>query len=153
MAGSVNKVILIGRVGRDPEVRTFQNGDRVVSFSMAMSESWKDKSTGDRKERTEWANVQVFNDGIGKVAEQYVRKGSKVYVEGQLQTREYTDKDGNQRKVTDIVVPRFGGSLTLLDGAKDRDGSNSSQSSAERPVARSLAEDMRDEIPFMMEWR
>lgn len=114
MAGSVNKVILIGSVGRDPEVRTFQSGDRVVSFSVATTESWRDKNTGERKERTEWHNIQVFNENIGKVAEQYLRKGSKVYLEGTLQTREYTDKHGNQRKMTDVVLARFRGELVLL---------------------------------------
>lgn len=147
MAGSVNKVILIGRVGRDPEVRTFQNGDRVVSFSMAMSESWKDKSTGERKERTEWANVQVFNDGIGKVAEQYVRKGSKVYVEGQLQTREYTDKDGIQRKVTDVVLPRFRGELTLLDNKSDAGVTSTTADEFDQPAVE-LSNQLNDDIPF-----
>lgn len=116
MAGSVNKVILVGNLGRDPEVRTFPSGDRVVSFSVATSETWRDKNTGERKERTEWHNVSIFNEQLGKVAEQYCRKGTKVYLEGQLQTREYTDKDGNQRKATDVVVPRFRGELHLLDG-------------------------------------
>jgi single-strand DNA-binding protein len=115
MAGSVNKVILVGNLGRDPEVRTFSNGDRVVSFSLATTESWRDKNTGERKDRTEWHNVQIFNENLGRVAEQYCRKGSKIYIEGQLQTREYTDKDGNQRKVTEVVVPRFRGEMTLLD--------------------------------------
>jgi single-strand DNA-binding protein len=120
MAGSVNRVILIGSLGRDPEVRTFQSGDRVVSFSMATTESWRDKNTGERKERTEWHNVQVFNENIGKIAENYLKKGSKVYLEGTLQTREYTDKDGNQRKVTDVVLPRFRGELVLLDGKTEK---------------------------------
>lgn len=115
MAGSVNKVILVGNLGRDPEVRTFSNGDRVVSFSVATSETWRDKNSGERRERTEWHNVSVFNEALGKIVEQYCRKGSKIYLEGQLQTREYTDKDGNQRKATDVVVPRFRGELTLLD--------------------------------------
>ena len=115
MSGSVNKVILVGNLGRDPEVRRTGNGDPIVSFSVATAESWKDKATGERKERTEWHNVTIFNEALGKVAEQYCKKGTKVYLEGQLQTREYTDKDGNQRKATDVVLPRFRGELTLLD--------------------------------------
>jgi single-strand DNA-binding protein len=122
MAGSVNKVILVGNLGRDPEVRTFPSGDRVVSFSLATTESWRDKNTGERKDRTEWHNIQIFNENIGKVAEQYCRKGSKIYIEGQLQTREFTDKDGNQRKVTEVVVPRFRGEMTLLDSKGSREG-------------------------------
>ena len=115
MAGSVNKVILIGNLGRDPEVRRLNSGDSVVSFSVATTESWRDKATGERKDRTEWHNVVIFNENLGKIAEQYCKKGSKVYLEGQLQTREYTDKDGNQRKVTEVVLQRFRGELTLLD--------------------------------------
>ena len=115
MSGSVNKVILVGNLGRDPEVRRTGNGDPIVSFSVATAETWKDKATGERKERTEWHNVTIFNEALGKVAEQYCKKGTKVYLEGQLQTREYTDKDGNQRKATDVVLPRFRGELTLLD--------------------------------------
>ncbi|MCX7899251.1 MAG: single-stranded DNA-binding protein, partial [Methylocystis sp.] len=122
MAGSVNKVILIGNLGRDPEVRTFPSGDRVVSFSVATSDSWRDKNTGERRERTEWHNISIFNEALGKIAEQYCRKGTKVYLEGQIQTREYTDKDGNQRKATDIVLPRFRGELTLLDSKGGREG-------------------------------
>ena len=116
MAGSVNKVILVGNLGRDPEVRRLPSGDAVVSFSLATSESWKDKNSGERKEKTEWHNVSIFNENLGRIAEQYLKKGSKVYLEGQLQTREYTDKDGNQRKATDVVLQRFRGELTLLDG-------------------------------------
>jgi single-strand DNA-binding protein len=115
MAGSVNKVILIGNLGRDPEVRRTGSGDPVVSFSVATTESWRDKGTGERKDRTEWHNVVIFNENLGKVAEQYCKKGSKVYLEGQLQTREYTDRDGNQRKATEVVLQRFRGELTLLD--------------------------------------
>lgn len=122
MAGSVNKVILIGNLGRDPEVRTLPSGDRVVSFSVATTESWRDRNTGERKDRTEWHNVSIFNENLGKIAEQYCRKGSKIYLEGQLQTREYTDKDGNQRKATDVVLQRFRGELTLLDSKGGREG-------------------------------
>ena len=115
MSGSVNKVILIGNLGRDPEVRRMNSGDSVVSFSLATTESWRDKATGERKDRTEWHNVVIFNENLGKIAEQYCKKGSKVYLEGQLQTREYTDRDGNQRKTTEVVLQRFRGELTLLD--------------------------------------
>jgi single-strand DNA-binding protein len=131
MAGSVNKVILVGNLGRDPEVRTLPSGDRVVSFSLATTESWRDKNTGERKDRTEWHNISIFNENLGKIAEQYCRKGSKIYLEGQLATREYTDKDGNQRKATDVVLQRFRGELTLLDskGGRGESGDYDSQSS------------------------
>jgi single-strand DNA-binding protein len=120
MAGSVNKVILVGNLGRDPEVRTLPSGDRVVSFSVATTESWRDRNTGERKDRTEWHNISIFNENLAKVAEQYCRKGSKIYLEGQLQTREYTDKDGNQRKATDVVLQKFRGELQLLDSKGSR---------------------------------
>ena len=115
MAGSVNKVILIGNLGRDPETRRFSNGGQVVSFSLATTESWRDKATGERKDKTEWHSIQIFDEALGKVAEQYLKKGSKVYLQGQLQTREFTDKDSNQRKVTEVVLQRFNSELTLLD--------------------------------------
>ena len=115
MAGSVNKVILIGNLGRDPETRRTGAGDPVVNFSIATTESWRDKGTGERKDRTEWHNIVIFNENLGRVAEQYCKKGSKVYIEGQLQTREYTDRDGNQRKSTEVVLQRFRGELALLD--------------------------------------
>src|SRR5579875_3768818 len=115
MSGSVNKVILVGNLGRDPEVRRMNSGDSVVSFSLATTESWRDKATGERKDRTEWHNIVIFNENLGKIAEQYCKKGSKVYLEGQLQTREYTDRDGNQRRTTEVVLQRFRGELTLLD--------------------------------------
>lgn len=115
MAGSVNKVILIGNLGRDPEVRRTSSGDPVVSFSLATSESWRDKNSGERKERTEWHNIVIFNENLGRIVEQYCKKGTKIYLEGQLQTREYTDRDGNQRKTTEVVLPRFRGELTILD--------------------------------------
>jgi single-strand DNA-binding protein len=120
MAGSVNKVILIGNLGRDPEVRKMGSGDSVVSFSLATTDSWRDKATGERKDRTEWHNVVIFNEPLGKIAEQYCKKGSKVYLEGALQTREFTDKEGNQRKTTEIVLQRFRGELTLLDSRGGR---------------------------------
>ncbi len=132
MAGSVNKVILIGNLGRDPEVRRFPSGGQVVSFSIATTDSWRDKTTGERKDKTEWHNIQIFNEQLGKVAEQYLKKGSKVYVQGSLQTREYTDKDGIQRKVTDVVLQGFNSELTLLDSRRDGDDRGSYSSGGER---------------------
>lgn len=122
MAGSVNKVILIGNLGRDPEVRSFQNGGKVCNIRIATSETWKDRNTGERKERTEWHSVAIFNEGLVRVAEQYLRKGSKVYVEGQLQTRKWQDQSGQDRYSTEIVLQGFGSTLTMLDG---RDGGGS----------------------------
>ncbi len=116
MAGSVNKVILIGNLGRDPEVRRMNNGESVVNFSIATSDTWRDKATGERKERTEWHNIVIFNENLGKIAEQYLKKGSKVYVEGALQTRKYTDKAGVEKLAVEVVLQRFRGELTLLDG-------------------------------------
>ena len=116
MAGSVNKVILVGNLGRDPEARTAQDGSKIVNFSIATSETWRDRATGERKERTEWHRVVIFNDNLAKIAEQYLRKGSKVYVEGQLQTRKYTDQSGQERQTTEVVLGRFNGTMTLLDG-------------------------------------
>lgn len=113
---SINKVILIGHVGKDPEVRSFQSGGRVASFSLATSETWKDKSTGERKEKTEWHKISVLNEGILKSVESYVRKGTKLYVEGQLETRKWTDKDGHEKYTTEIVLRPFRGELKLLDG-------------------------------------
>src|SRR5271167_284924 len=115
MAGSVNKVILVGNLGKDPKVSQLNSGDRVVSFTLATSDSWKDKNTGERKERTEWHNVVIFNEGIGKIVEQYCKKGSKVYLEGQLQTRKWTDASGAEKYTTEVVLQRFRGELTLLD--------------------------------------
>jgi single-strand DNA-binding protein len=122
MAGSVNKVILIGNLGRDPETRSFANGGQVCSFSIATSESWKDRNTGERRERTEWHNVSIFSEPLAKVAQNYLKKGSKVYIEGQLETREYQDKDGNQRKATDVVLRPFKSELTMLDGRGEGGG-------------------------------
>ena len=116
MAGSVNKVILIGNLGKDPEVRTMNNGGEVVSFSLATSENWNDKSSGERREKTEWHNIVIFNENLGRIAKQYLRKGSSVYVEGQLQTRKRTDQNGNDRYTTEVVLQRFRGELTLLGG-------------------------------------
>src|SRR5450631_3218529 len=111
MSGSVNKVILVGNLGRDPEVRRLNSGDQVVNIRSATSETWKDKTTGERKEKTEWHNVVIFNENIGKVAESYCKKGSKVYLEGSLQTREWTDKEGATRKSTEVVLQKFRGEL------------------------------------------
>ena len=115
MAGSVNKVILVGNLGRDPEVRRMGSGDPVVNLRIATSETWKDKGTGERKEKTEWHSVVIFNENLGRVAGQYLRKGSKVYIEGQLQTRKWTDQSGQEKYTTEIVLQRFRGELTILD--------------------------------------
>lgn len=122
MAGSVNKVILVGNLGRDPEVRSFPNGGRVVNLRIATSETWRDKQSGERKERTEWHSVAIFNEALGKVAEQYLRKGSKVYIEGQLETRKWQDQSGADRYSTEVVLRQYRGELTILDG---RDGGGS----------------------------
>jgi single-strand DNA-binding protein len=116
MAGSVNKVIIIGNLGRDPEVRTFPTGGKVVNLNIATSESWRDKATGERKERTEWHRVAIFNEALGKIAEQYLKKGSTVYIEGQLETRKWQDQSGAERFTTEIVLRQFRGELTLLGG-------------------------------------
>jgi single-strand DNA-binding protein len=118
MAGSVNKVILVGNIGRDPEIRTTQDGLRVANMSLATSESWRDKNTGERKERTEWHRVVIFNERLVDVVEKYVRKGSKLYIEGALQTRKWTDNAGQERYTTEVVLQRFRGELTMLDGAR-----------------------------------
>ncbi|MGH6856800.1 MAG: single-stranded DNA-binding protein [Methylocella sp.] len=165
MAGSVNKVILVGNLGRDPEVRRTGAGDPIVSFSLATSESWRDKASGERKERTEWHNIVIFNENLGKIAEQYCKKGTKIYLEGQLQTREYADRDGNQRKATEVVLQRFRGELTLLDsrGRGDAGGAVEASSSSfgraspmeqapDRPAAATgpsrAADIIDDDIPF-----
>ncbi|MFA5122759.1 single-stranded DNA-binding protein [Zavarzinia sp.] len=122
MAGSVNKVILVGNLGRDPESRTLQDGNPVVNLSVATSETWKDKMSGERKERTEWHRVVIFNENLARIAQQYLRKGSKVYVEGSLQTRKWTDQQGQERFSTEVVLQRFRGELTLLDGKGEGGG-------------------------------
>ena len=116
MAGSVNKVILVGNLGRDPEVRSTQDGTKVANLSLATSENWKDKNSGERRERTEWHRVVIFNERLAEVAEKYLRKGSKVYIEGQLQTRKWTDQSGTEKYTTEVVLQRFRGELTMLDG-------------------------------------
>jgi single-strand DNA-binding protein len=116
MAGSVNKVILIGNLGRDPEVRSFQNGGKVVNLNIATSETWRDKASGERKERTEWHRVSILSEPLAKIAEQYLKKGSKVYIEGQLETRKWQDQSGAEKYTTEVVLRPFSGNLTLLDG-------------------------------------
>ncbi|AHD01019.1 single-stranded DNA-binding protein [Leisingera methylohalidivorans] len=122
MAGSLNKVMLIGNLGRDPEVRSFQNGGKVCNLRIATSENWKDRNTGERRERTEWHSVAIFSEGLVRVAEQYLRKGSKVYIEGQLQTRKWQDQSGQDRYSTEIVLQGFGSTLTMLDGRGEGGG-------------------------------
>jgi single-strand DNA-binding protein len=122
MAGSVNKVILIGNLGKDPEVRTTQDGQKIVNLTLATSENWTDRSSGERKERTEWHRVVIFNDRIGEVAERFLRKGRKVFVEGSLQTRKWTDQSGQERYTTEVVIQRFRGELVLLDSQRGEEG-------------------------------
>ena len=117
MAGSVNKVILVGNLGRDPEIRSTQDGTRIANLRLATSENWRDRATGERKERTEWHSVAIFNERLVEIAEKYLRKGSKIYVEGQLQTRKWQDQQGQERYTTEVVLNRFKGELTMLDGA------------------------------------
>lgn len=163
MAGSVNKVILIGNLGRDPEVRSFQNGGKVCNLAIATSENWKDKTTGERKERTEWHRVAIFNEGLVRIAEQYLRKGSKVYIEGQLETRKWQDQSGAERYTTEIALRPFRGELTMLDGrtgdsggagggggggyAESR-GGGGGYSGGSEPPRDNYAPDLDDEIPF-----
>ena len=161
MAGSVNKVILVGNLGRDPEVRHTQDGKSIVNLSLATSESWRDKSTGERKEKTEWHRVVIFNEALAKVAEQYLKKGSTVYIEGQLQTRKYTDKDGVEKYSTEVVLQNFRGELTMLGGRAGGEGAGGfgggddfgQSSPMERPRSgaakpQSFTRDLDDEVPF-----
>ncbi|MCH7807402.1 MAG: single-stranded DNA-binding protein [Proteobacteria bacterium] len=154
MAGSVNKVILIGNLGRDPEVRTLNDGSPVVTLSLATSENWKDKASGERRERTEWHRVVIFNENLAKVAENYLKKGAKVYIEGQLQTRKWTDKDGNEKYTTEVVLQRYRGDLTMLDAKGEGGGSFAADNSAP-PASEGGGssgggkdDDFDDEIPF-----
>ncbi len=153
MAGSVNKVILIGNLGRDPEVRTTQDGTAIVHLSVATSDNWKDKATGERRERTEWHRVVIFNEKLGEIAQKYLRKGSKVYLEGQVQSRKWTGQDGNERYTTEIVLPRFRGELTMLD-AKGGEAapaleSESASMGGDNPREKGGGRaDFDDEIPF-----
>jgi single-strand DNA-binding protein len=160
MAGSVNKVILIGNLGADPEVRHMQDGRPVVNLRVATSESWKDRATGERRERTEWHRVVIFNEGLARIAEQYLQKGSKIYVEGQLQTREWEDQTGNKRWTTEVVLQGFNSALTMLDsrssqggGMRDSGGGYQQQGSAPQQIPASsggsdFSQDMDDDIPF-----
>lgn len=160
MAGTVNKVILVGNLGRDPEVRSFSNGGKVCNLSVATSETWKDRSSGERREKTTWHSVAIHAEGLIGIAEKYLRKGSKVYVEGQLETRKWQDQSGADRYTTEVVLRPYNGTLTLLDGRRDGEGGGddrgysggSSQgtgySSGGRPGG-----DIDDEIPFNSEWR
>jgi single-strand DNA-binding protein len=156
MAGSVNKVILIGNLGRDPEVRSFQNGGKVCNLRIATSETWKDRNTGERREKTEWHSVAIFNENLARLAEQYLRKGSKVYIEGQLETRKWQDQSGQDRYSTEIVLRPYKGEMTFLDGRDgggsggggqmgydDRGGDSYGGSSGPAP-----SRDLDDEIPF-----
>lgn len=148
MAGSVNKVTLVGNVGKDPEIRSFQSGDKVANFSLATSESWKDKATGERKEKTEWHKVSVTNQGLVTIIEKYVKKGSKVYLEGQLETKKY-DKDGVEHYSTQVTLKPFKGELVLLDGRNSSDnGDAPSSGSTSKPSSQPSANDLDDDIPF-----
>ena len=163
MAGSVNKVILIGNLGKDPEIRTLNSGDRVANLRLATSESWRDKSSGERKEKTEWHQIVIFNDNLVKVAENYLKKGSTIYIEGALQTRKYTGQDGVEKYSTEIVLQKYRGELTMLGGRGDSGGASSgddygsgSSSNFSGGGARAgggnpretFSADLDDEIPF-----
>jgi single-strand DNA-binding protein len=161
MAGSVNKVILIGNLGRDPEARSFSSGGKVVKFSVATSESWSDRSSGERKEKTEWHNVVIYDEKIGEVAERFLRKGSKVYIEGAMQYREYDDANGQKQKIAEVVLQRFRGALTLLDRAEGggsrasgddfggySGGGGGSSKPQQRPQPAAFDTDLDDDVPF-----
>ena len=160
MAGSINKVILVGNLGRDPEVRFSQDGNKIVNMSLATSESWTDRSSGERREKTEWHRVVIFNDRLAEVAEKYLNKGSKVYLEGQLQTRKWTGNDGIEKYTTEVVLSRFRGELTMLDsrsggGSEDYGGGGEpeyvapdSSSAAGGGQGGGIGDDLDDEIPF-----
>jgi single-strand DNA-binding protein len=153
MAGSVNKVILIGNLGRDPEARQLQDGNKVVNFSVATSERWRDRQSGEQRERTEWHRVVIFNERLAEVAERYLRKGSKVYLEGELQTRKWTGNDGQERYTTEVVLQRFRGALTLLDSRGDTGSGPPPDEDYGQPAATPArkgtgAPDFDDEIPF-----
>ena len=153
MSGSVNKVTLVGNLGRDPEIRAMQNGDKIVQLSIATSDRWKDKNSGEQRERTEWHRIVIFNDALGKIAEQYLKKGSTVYLEGQLQTRKWTDQQSGQDKyTTEVVLQKYRGELTLLGSRPDNQINNEYNKSeidqsSELPVS-NIASDLDDEIPF-----
>lgn len=160
MSGHVNKVILIGNLGADPEIRRTQDGRPIANLRIATSESWRDKSTGERKEKTEWHRVVIFNEGLCKVAEQYVRKGAKVYIEGQLQTRKWTDQSGAEKYSTEVVLNGYGAVLTMLDGQQSGGDKQAAPKQSYGDVKGSkprgagpLVNDMNDDIPFAAEWR
>ena len=152
MAGSVNKVILVGNLGKDPEVRRMTSGDPVVNLSIATSETWRDKASGEKKEKTEWHRVVIFNKNLADVAEKYLKKGAKVYVEGQLQTRKWTDKDGAEKYSTEVVLQNFRGELTMLDGrtggGEGGGGFGGGARGASEAPASFQRDEMDDEIPF-----
>jgi single-strand DNA-binding protein len=165
MSGSLNKVTLIGNLGSDPEIKAMQNGDKIVNLSIATSDRWKDKTTGEQRERTEWHRVVIFNDALGRIAEQYLKKGSTIYIEGQLQTRKWTDQQSGQEKyTTEVVLQRYRGEITMLGARPDNSYSNQSQSSVSNQSQSSneqsnfqetnqnqvsnIASDLDDEIPF-----
>ncbi|HEV2651093.1 MAG TPA: single-stranded DNA-binding protein [Rhizomicrobium sp.] len=149
MAGSLNKVTLIGNLGKDPEVRRMTSGDPIVNLSIATSETWRDKSSGERKEKTEWHRVVIFNKNLADVAEKYLRKGSKVYLEGSLQTRKWTDKDGVEKYSTEVVLQNFRGELVMLDGRNEGGGGGGrDRVGADDAPARFQRDEMEDEIPF-----
>ena len=154
MSGSVNKVTLVGNLGRDPEIRAMQNGDKIVQLSVATSDRWKDKNSGEQRERTEWHRVVIFNDALGKIAEQYLKKGSTVYLEGQLQTRKWTDQQSGQEKyTTEVVLQRYRGELTLLGSRSENQISNYQDNaqidqSNQISMSDNIASDLDDEIPF-----
>ena len=154
MSGSVNKVTLVGNLGRDPEVRAMQNGDKIVQLSVATSDRWKDKNSGEQRERTEWHRVVIFNEALARIAEQYLQKGSTVYLEGQLQTRKWTDQQSGQEKyTTEVVLQRYRGELTLLGSRSNNQINNDEQNveideSNQMSIADDIASDLDDEIPF-----
>ncbi|MHA7873639.1 MAG: single-stranded DNA-binding protein [Hyphococcus sp.] len=151
MAGSVNKVILVGNLGADPEVRQFQNGGSVCNLRVATSESWKDRNTGERREKTEWHSVAIFSEGLVRVAEQYLRKGSKVYLEGQLETRKWQDQNGNDRYTTEVVLRNFNSSMVMLDGRSGGERSferNSGGMSDQGGSSGGQSYELDDDIPF-----
>ncbi len=161
MAGSINKVILVGNLGRDPEIRAMQDGREVANLALATSESWKDKNTGERREKTEWHRIAIFNDGLVNVVKNYVKKGSKLYIEGQLQTRKWVDKEGQERYTTEVVLQGYGGNLTMLDskgsggGMADNSAGDYNQAPSAAPAFGQMpsqpapaAAGLDDEIPF-----
>ena len=147
MAGSLNKVMLIGNLGNDPEVRSTQDGRSLCTFSIATTESWKDKNSGERRDKTEWHRIVIFNEGLVRIAEQYLKKGSKVFLEGQLQTRKWEDKDGIEKYTTEVVLQNFNGNLTMLGGRNDNSSSVFGIDSISRESS-SFCSDMDDDIPF-----